>query len=236
MLKLKKPAALAFAATIVLAGCSDSDYAEKVTPEGSSSPETTAEPEPDDGADLDGNGEEAGGDPDGTDENGAPDSNGGGPAAEIDAAPATGPEADLPDYSFNLPEGWEEVTDQDFGAEIDFVALDSEGATDNFANNVNVLQSPAGDIPLEMVEESGADELEASGASEIEVHDRVLVAGAEASHISAYMEGADDYYTNQFYMPHDGNGYVMTLSLAPDMSDADRLDIAGSILATWSWK
>lgn len=234
MLKLKKPAAIAFAATIVLAGCSDSDSAEKVTPEGSSSPETPAEP--DDGADLDGNGEEAGSDPDGTDENGAPDSNGGGPAAEIDAAPATGPEADLPDYSFKLPEGWEEVTDEDFGAEIDFVALDSEGATDNFANNLNVLQSPAGDIPLEMVEESGTDELEASGASEVEVHDRVLVAGAEASHISAYMEEAGEYYTNQFYMPHDGNAYVMTLSFAPDMSDADRLDIAGSILATWSWK
>jgi hypothetical protein len=153
----------------------------------------------------------------------------------IDAAPATGPTIEGDGYSYAVPEGWEQQ-DSSVAPGTDTVALDGT-ATGDFATNVNVLLSPAGLITPDDVEALAADELEGSGATDVELLDRVTIAGSESAHVTAVLTATGvTYRIHQYYVSDDAQTYVVTFSASDELvSDADAVAIAESVLATWTF-
>jgi len=167
-----------------------------------------------------------------TDTNSGTDS---GTVQEPTVAGATGDTVTGDGYSYRVPEGWA-VPDEDIpGFTPDSVAADMTD-TDGFADNVNVVLSPAGEVSNDLIESAGVDELEGAGATEVAVQPRVQVAGAESAHISARLsQGGTDYLIEQYYASHDGQTYVVTFSFSDTVSTGDRTAVAESVLATWAW-
>jgi len=154
---------------------------------------------------------------------------------EVEAAPAAGVLISGDGYSYSVPEGWD-VPDTDastIGA--DTLAADLTDA-DGFADNVNVVLSPAGAVTADQVEAAGAGELEGAGATDVEVRDRVQVAGSESAHLTAALtsQGAS-YSIEQYYLTDDDQTYVVTFSFSPTVDDDAREDLAESVLASWAW-
>lgn len=154
---------------------------------------------------------------------------------EIDAAPAAGVEIAGEGYSYSVPEGWDVPDTDPTSIGADTLAADLTD-TDGFSDNVNVVLSPAGAITPEQVEGTGADELSGAGATEVEVNDRVQVAGAESAHLSASLtaQGAS-YSIEQYYLTQNEQTFVVTFSFSPTVDDDDREDLAESVLASWTW-
>jgi hypothetical protein len=137
-------------------------------------------------------------------------------------------------YSFAVPEDWG-VPDPIAGFDPDALAADLDD-TDGFADNVNVILSPAGEVTPEQVESAGVDELEGAGAKDVTVRDRVTIAGGESAHLSATLESQGvEYAIEQFYTTGDGQTYVVTFSFSPTVSQADRDALTDSVLTTWTW-
>ncbi|KQQ05590.1 hypothetical protein ASG06_03210 [Rathayibacter sp. Leaf185] len=156
-------------------------------------------------------------------------------ADEIDAAAAAGVQVTGDGYSYSVPEGWD-IPDTDpstIGA--DTLAADLTD-TDGFSDNVNVVLSPSGAVTPDQVETAGKDELTGAGATDVEVQDRVQVAGTESAHLSAALtsQGAS-YSIEQYYLTQDDQTYVVTFSFSPTVDDDAREDLSESILASWTW-
>lgn len=154
---------------------------------------------------------------------------------DLDAAPAAGVQVVGEGYSYSVPEGWD-VPDTDpatIGA--DTLAADLTD-TDGFSDNVNVVLSPAGAVTADQVEAAGTGELEGAGATDVEVRDRVQVAGTESAHLTGSLtsQGAS-YSIEQYYLTDDDQTYVVTFSFSPSVDDDDREDLAESVLASWAW-
>ena len=108
--------------------------------------------------------------------------------------------------------------------------------TDGFADNVNVVLSPAGEVSAEQVEGAGVTELENAGATDVEANDRVVVAGAESAHLSANLSASGtSYAVEQYYVTDEGQTYVVTFSFSPTVDDDQREAVAESVLASWAW-
>ncbi len=152
------------------------------------------------------------------------------PAAE----PASGATVSGTGYSYVVPEGWNEPGDE-VSSGADSLAADLTDA-DGFADNVNVVLSPAGEVTADQVESQGVDELQGAGATDVTVRDRLTVAGSESAHLSAgFSSNGVDYQIEQYYLTHDGQTYVVTFSFSKTVSQTDRDDLAASVLQTWSW-
>lgn len=175
------------------------------------------------------------------------------PAASGDAGASATPSASTPavepaagetitgtGYSFSVPEGWG-IPEQELpGTEgIDvFVANLSDASADGFADNVNVVLSPAPQaITADQVESLGVDELEgAAGATDVTVEERTTVAGEESAHLSAALDQQGvQYNIDQFYASQGDQTYVITFSFSPEVTEADRAAVYESVLATWTW-
>ena len=156
-------------------------------------------------------------------------------ASTLDAAPATGPTIEGDGYSYAVPEGWEQQ-DSAIAAGADTIALDM-ASTGDFATNVNVVLSPAGLLTADEVESFAGDELEAGGATDVEILDRVIVGGSESAHVTAALIASDvAYRIHQYYASSATQTYVITFSFSEDVvSDDDALAIAESVLASWVW-
>lgn len=137
-------------------------------------------------------------------------------------------------YSFVAPEGWGVPKDMpELGA--DTLVVDSND-TDGFADNLNVVVTPGGEVTPEQVESDGISELEGAGATEVAVGVRLTVAGSESANLSAlFSSGGTEYRIRQYYLTNNGQTYVVTFSFSPAVSEADRDDLAQSVLATWEW-
>ncbi|MFG6501899.1 hypothetical protein [Microbacterium sp. P05] len=148
---------------------------------------------------------------------------------------ATGDRLDGDGYSYNVPEGWGIPEGTEIPTGVDTAAADVND-TDGFADNINVVINPEGDISPEDIETAAAQQLEGSGATEVEVGERTEIAGAETAQITALLEsGGATYRIDQYYPNHDGQTYVVTLSFNETVSEADRDEIAQSVFATWEW-
>lgn len=156
-------------------------------------------------------------------------------ANEIDAAPATGDTITGDGYSFVVPEGWADPQQEIPGFDPDSFAANMQD-TDGFADNVNVLKSPAGFVSADQVETLGLKELETVGATDVAVNDRVNVAGSESPHISAAMTSDGvSYVVDQYYVSTDDQTYIVTFSFSDTVPAAERQQISESILVTWTW-
>ncbi|MEO6942604.1 MAG: hypothetical protein ABI238_01715 [Terrimesophilobacter sp.] len=150
-------------------------------------------------------------------------------------APAAGKTVTGNGYTFVAPKGWAEPENSATPTGVDtFVANLTD--TDGFADNLNVLLSPAGQVTPEQVESQGVAELQDAGATEVLAGDRVTVAGSESAHLSAGVTSGDStYQIEQFYLSSGGQTYVVTFSFSSTVSKADRDAVTSSVLATWSW-
>lgn len=152
----------------------------------------------------------------------------------FDTAPATGIEIAGTGYTLHVPEGWQ-IPDAPEGYAPDALAGDPND-TDGFADNVNVVVSPAGLLTPDEVEQGSEEELSSAGAGTVEVNDRVRVAGSETTHISTQLtEQGTTYLLEQYGVSSDEQTYVVTFSFSDTVSDADRQGLAESVLATWTW-
>jgi hypothetical protein len=152
----------------------------------------------------------------------------------LDATPAAGIAIVGDGYTYSVPEGWEQQDAAAAGA--DTLALDVAGPS-GFATNVNVLLSPAGLITADEVESVVADELEGGGATDVELLDRVTVAGSESAHVTGVLTASDlTYRIHQYYVSDDSQTYVVTFSSSEDeVSDDEAVGIAESVLASWTF-
>ncbi|MFG6445898.1 hypothetical protein ACFXP7_11330 [Microbacterium sp. P06] len=138
-------------------------------------------------------------------------------------------------YSYTAPEGWGIPEGQEKPAGVDTIAADLED-TDGFADNVNVVLSPSGEVTTEQVETLGVQELEGGGATGVEVLDRVEIAGVESSHLTALLSSeGTEYRIEQYYPTNAGQTYVVTFTFNDTVDEADRDALAQSVLATWEW-
>jgi hypothetical protein len=165
----------------------------------------------------------------------ATSSRGSAEAQTLDATPASGAVIEGDGYSYAVPEGWAQQ-DSSVAPGTDTVALDA-AATGNFATNVNVLLSPAGLITPADVEALAADELEGSGATDVELLDRVIVAGSESAHVTAVLSADEvSYRVHQYYVSNEEQTYVVTFSSSEELvTDDEAVAIAESVLASWAW-
>lgn len=201
----RRVAALAVVSTLTLAGCGGSDGDDDTSSSDSSS--STDAPDKDDAGDQD----DAG-----------------------DVAPATGDTITAEGFSFKAPEGWTDAKDVNPSA----IALAANRQdTDGFADNVNVISDPTiVDADMDKLESSIEKVLTNANAKDVEVEDPIDVDGEEAARISAIFElNGNKYRTEQFAVDHDGKGYVVTFSFSEDVPDADRDELAESVLQTWTW-
>lgn len=138
-------------------------------------------------------------------------------------------------YTYRIPEGWAVPDEEIPGFTPDSVAADLDD-TDGFADNVNVILSPAGEVSNDLIETAGVDELEGGGATEVTVNPRVQIAGTESAHLTAKLsQSGTDYLIEQYYLTQDGQTYVVTFSFSDSVPASDRTALAESVLATWAW-
>lgn len=163
------------------------------------------------------------------------------PAASSTTAPSESAEATTGDritgdgYSFIAPEGWGIPDGQAVPDGVDTAVADVTD-TDGFADNINVVLSPAGEVTNEQVETIGVQELETGGATDVQVLERVTVAGVESSHLTALLASSgSEFRVDQYYPTNAGQTYVVTFTFNDDVAEADRTALAQSVFATWEW-
>ncbi|GAA1136433.1 hypothetical protein GCM10009651_20600 [Microbacterium natoriense] len=156
-------------------------------------------------------------------------------ASELSAMPSTGPVITGSAYTFNAPEGWSVPTQEIPNFTPDSIVADVADA-DGFADNMNVVKSPAGVVTADQVESAGVAELKAAGASNVTVNPRQTIAGSEAAHLSAEMSGGGvTAAMEQYYLSNDEATFVVTFSFNSTVAQADRVALAESVLASWKW-
>ncbi|MFV0375402.1 hypothetical protein [Microbacterium sp.] len=159
------------------------------------------------------------------------------PAAQPGGADAATGELVTGDgYTFNAPEGWG-VPDQEVPGFTPDVMIANLGDTDGFADNMNVVLSPAGEVTVEQAEQSVVSELEAAGYADVEVNDRATIGGDESAHITAALsQGTTSMVMDQFYVSHSGQTYVVTFSTNDSTPADDRAAVYEPVLASWAWE
>jgi hypothetical protein len=160
---------------------------------------------------------------------------GGAPSSDPGVTPATGKTVTGNGYSYAAPDGWTVPDGVAKPAGVDTFVADVADK-DGFADNMNVLLSPAGQVSSEQVETQGVQELKDAGASDVKVGSRSTIAGSESAHLSAvFPSGEKEYLIDQYYLTHSAQTYIVTFSFSSTVSQADRETLAKSVLATWNW-
>lgn len=151
------------------------------------------------------------------------------------AEPADGDLQESDEFSYALPEGWQDAT-QMVKDPIVSAALDSRDS-DGFADNVNVVHlSPAPEPDLDSLENLAADELEAAGATKIVTLERYDVDGAAGIRQTAVLtQQGKTFRVEQYNAIRDGDSYVLTFSHNVDTPDEERREDIDPILASFKW-
>mgnify|MGYP004503609863 CR=1 FL=1 len=171
----------------------------------------------------------------------APAESGAAPADEPEVEAAEGLEISGTGYSYRVPDGWglppEGVYEGIPGSEaIDTAAFDLVGVDDGFADNINVI--PLGvEASAETFETQAAPQLEAQGATDITVEDRVSFGGAESAPVTAsWAQGDATYLPDQFSMSGEGETFSVTFSFGPTATEDQRASVYEAVLASWTWE
>lgn len=151
------------------------------------------------------------------------------------AAAAKGPKITGTGYTYKVPKGWGRPRQEVPGFDFDSFALDLRDR-DGFADNINVLISPAGAVELGEAEDAAERELTAVGARRISVEERVTVAGSRAAHLSAVMSmNRRAYAIEQFYPTEGDQTFVVTFSFSRSVTPRGRARVTDAVLASWAW-
>jgi hypothetical protein len=151
----------------------------------------------------------------------------------LSAEPADGNAIANDDFTYSVPQGWEQ---SELSRAVS-LAVDVEDSTDGFPDNMHVV-SQQNIVGLEGDEltEAAEDILAEASATRITTADPVEIDGEQAVHTSAVFElSVPKYRVEQYVVVHDERGYVITLSFSPDVPAAERHSVSESILTTWKW-
>ncbi|MET0932174.1 MAG: hypothetical protein ABWX56_00560 [Mycetocola sp.] len=153
---------------------------------------------------------------------------------EIGAPPATGQTITGTGYSFVAPAGWSVPPDMALpGVEL-FVGNLAD--PDGFADNVVVGHFPSGRVTPDWIELHGVKELESIGAADVEIRNRVMIAGSESAHLAATVSiDGNENQMEQFYVSNDEQTYIVTFSFSLTVAEPDRDYLAESVLKSWAW-
>src|SRR5829696_4234360 len=148
----------------------------------------------------------------------------------LTAEPAQGTMISNDDFSYAVPEGWEE-SQQSRALSLAVDVQDDDG----FVDNVNVVT----DSTIVEIEGAGREAaaeqmLGDASATHITTRDPVQIDGEEAAHTSATFElSFPKYRIEQYIVSHDETGYIVTFSFSPDVPRVQRDEVSASILTTW---
>lgn len=153
-----------------------------------------------------------------------------------DAPLSDAPSSDLiagDGYTFSIPEGWKDLSDDPAGAAADSVVRISD-PTASFGTNVNVVVAPTGGITdIESQRQEIAREIKRQVGSVEPIGD-ITIAGEKA--IGQYANGlrGQDVELIQYFTIHEGNVYVLTLT-RPEGDDGTGRSGLVDILDSWAW-
>lgn len=151
----------------------------------------------------------------------------------LSAEPADGSVISNDDFSYTVPDGWQE-SEQSRALSLAVDVNDNDG----FVDNINVVtDSTIVGMQGAELEETAEQMLGDASATRIRARPPVQIDGEEAAHTSAFIElSFPNYRIEQYAVAHDETGYVVTLSFSPDVPSAERDKISESILTTWKWR
>jgi len=173
----------------------------------------------------------------------APDS---APRSAPPSSPASGPpSATLAEgrlagegYSFALPAGWDDATDQfrEYSELIDVGAVNGGQAGQLFSDNVNVLRNAdQSELPPAQAEHQFVEELR-TVASRVQVRPAAEVDGVDALHLTGRTEAGEvTAVTDQYIVFVKGAYYVLTFSYGTTTPRSQREDEVGAMLDSWTW-
>ncbi|WP_166136368.1 hypothetical protein [Nocardioides ochotonae] len=148
---------------------------------------------------------------------------------------ADGPTIEGSGYTYNVPKGWDTPGQDIPGFDFDSMAADLKDA-DGFSDNINVIAAGGERLTPDQAEEAAKRELETVGAADVTVEDRVVVDGEETAHLSAKMSmNGASYTVDQFYLSGEDGAFIATFSFSNSVSAAERDDVTGSVLTSWTW-
>lgn len=142
------------------------------------------------------------------------------------------------DFTFALPDGWQDVSDRDGAGQAELAYADSE-AVDGFQNNINVIRTPnVPDFDVDELEDTAITELESAGMFEnITAQDNYEVDGIDVPVVSAEAtQSGVTYVARQYYAIHEGALYVITVSFGPSVSERNQVKISEQIVDSWRWE
>jgi len=159
------------------------------------------------------------------------------------ANPSTGKAMAGPDYGYNLPKGWEDITAQ---LKQNQPGIDSGGrarpATPPFTANMNTLSTPSkvsGD-PTEEDLDTLATQIKGevkSLAPNIRTKQHVTIAGAPAVHQEGNANSSGTkFYLVQYFVIYKGKNYGLTFAFPKSASAGEREKVVQPVLASWKWK
>jgi hypothetical protein len=141
-------------------------------------------------------------------------------------------------YSFALPVGWQEATEQfrEYTELIDAGAVNAAQGGQPFSDNVNVLRNAdQAELPPAQAEGQFTDELR-TVATRVQVRPAVTVGGVDALHLTGRTEAGEvTALTDQYIAYVDGAYYVVTFSYGAGTPGAQRRAEVASMLDSWAW-
>lgn len=101
---------------------------------------------------------------------------------------------------------------------------------------VNVLIQE-GVVTPDIVESTGVEQLSEIWKTDVEIGDRVEIAGEEVAHLAADMDlNGIAYVIDQYYLVDGEKSYIVTFSSDAGATSAERTALAESVLGTWAWE
>ena len=141
-------------------------------------------------------------------------------------------------YSFALPDGWRDATDQfqEYSELIDTGAVNGDQAGQAFSDNVNVLRNAdQSELPPAQAEHQFVEEL-GTVAKRVEVQPSARVDGVDALHLTGRtVAGKVTALTDQYIAYVDDAYFVVTFSYDSRTPRRERQDEVGSMLSSWAW-
>jgi hypothetical protein len=166
-----------------------------------------------------------------------------GDAATESSAPSGGSSADDGQlagegYSFALPAGWQDATEQfkQYSELIDRGAVNAAQSGEPFSDNVNVLRNADQDkLPPAQAEEQFTEELQ-TVASRVEVQPPTRIDGVAALHLTGRTESGEVMAVTDQYIAYVHRAYyVVTFVHEKSTPRTQREAEVATMLDSWTW-
>jgi len=139
-------------------------------------------------------------------------------------------------YTYAIPDGWEDVSDEAASAQADSAVRVTDSAG-GFGTNINVIVSPSGGVTdIESLRDQFKQQIEGLVDTPVEEIDNITIAGETAigQTASAKQQG-DTLMFTQYFVAHEDSIYAVTLT-APEADAENGRAALDSIISSWAWE